>query len=109
MNRTIKEVSVDHYHYDCHSDLETYLHDFIRAYNFARRNEQPRPKGRGISNLAKPTALRTAYAASSGELNPKRLKPLKGLSAYKFLCKIGITDPDRFLLNPTHQMLGLNI
>lgn len=38
----------------------------------------------------------------------RRLKTLKGLTPYEYICKIWTTDPDRFNLNPIHQMPGLN-
>ena len=37
MNRTIKEATVQRYHYDGHSQLRTHLSDFIAAYNYAKR------------------------------------------------------------------------
>jgi hypothetical protein len=37
MNRTIKEATVKRYHYDSHKQLQSYLNDFISAYNFGRR------------------------------------------------------------------------
>jgi len=37
MNRTIKEATVKRYHYEGHDQLRRHLHDFIDAYNFARR------------------------------------------------------------------------
>ena len=39
----------------------------------------------------------------------KRLKTLKGLTPYEFICKLWTKEPDRFTLNPLHQMPGLNI
>lgn len=39
----------------------------------------------------------------------KRLKTLKGLTPYEYICKIWTTEPKRFKLNPIHQMPGLNI
>jgi transposase len=38
----------------------------------------------------------------------RRLKTLKGLTPYEYVCKIWTTEPDRFTLNPIHQMPGLN-
>ena len=73
MNRTIKEATVNAYHYEDHDQLRTHLADFINAYNYARR-----------------------------------LKTLKGLTPYEYICKIWTKEPKRFILNPTHQMLGLN-
>ena len=74
MNRTIKEATVQRYHYDSHEQLRQHLDDFVNAYNFARR-----------------------------------LKTLKGLTPYEFICKIWTSQPERFNLNPLQQMPGLNI
>ena len=38
----------------------------------------------------------------------KRLKTLKGLTPYEFICKRWTTEPERFILNPLQQMPGLN-
>lgn len=38
----------------------------------------------------------------------RRLKTLKGLTPYEFICKAWTTDPNRFTLNPLQQMPGLN-
>jgi hypothetical protein len=38
----------------------------------------------------------------------RRLKTLKGLTPYEYICKIWTEDPNRFKLNPLHQMPGLN-
>ena len=38
----------------------------------------------------------------------RRLKTLGGLTPYEYLCKIWTSEPDRFILNPLHQMPGLN-
>ena len=37
MNRTIKEATVQRYHYDDHHQLRRHLDDFVAAYNFGRR------------------------------------------------------------------------
>jgi transposase InsO family protein len=73
MNRTIKEATVQRYHYDSHHQLRIHLSDFVAAYNFA-----------------------------------KRLKALGGLTAYEFICRYWQKEPDRFTLDPIHQMPGLN-
>ena len=39
----------------------------------------------------------------------RRLKTLRGLTPYEAICKLWIHDPDRFTLDPIHQMPGLNI
>jgi transposase InsO family protein len=38
----------------------------------------------------------------------KRLKTLKGLTPYEFICKAWTKEPQRFTLNPLQQMPGLN-
>ena len=37
----------------------------------------------------------------------RRLKTLKGLTPYEYLCKCFQEEPVRFTLNPIHQMTGL--
>jgi hypothetical protein len=39
----------------------------------------------------------------------KRLKTLKGLTPYEYICKTWTNEPRRFTLNPLQQMPGLNI
>ena len=36
------------------------------------------------------------------------LKTLSGLTPYAFICKTSTSEPERFNLNPCHQMPGLN-
>jgi transposase InsO family protein len=38
----------------------------------------------------------------------RRLKTLKGLTPYEYICKCWTTEPQRFRLDPIHQMPGLN-
>ena len=38
----------------------------------------------------------------------RRLKTLKGLTPYEYICKQWTTEPKRFKLDPLHQMPGLN-
>ena len=70
-NRGIKHVK--RFHYESHEQLRTHLHDFIAAYDFARR-----------------------------------LKTLSGLTPYEYIAKIWTSEPERFIVNPIHQMPGLN-
>ena len=74
MNRTIKDATVKRYHYKSHEQLKEHLHNFMMAYNFA-----------------------------------KRLKTLKGLTPYEYICKIWTKEPERFKINPIHHNMGLNI
>jgi hypothetical protein len=37
MNRTIKDATVKRYFYETQNELRAHLHDFVDAYNFARR------------------------------------------------------------------------
>ena len=39
----------------------------------------------------------------------KRLKTLKGLTSYEFICKCWTEEPKKFRLNPMHHTPGLNI
>lgn len=38
----------------------------------------------------------------------KRLKTLKGLTPYEYICKVWTNEPERFRINPIHQNLGSN-
>lgn len=38
----------------------------------------------------------------------RRLKALKGLTPFEYICKIWATEPGRFILKPTQKMPGLN-
>ncbi|GLQ63913.1 hypothetical protein GCM10007867_27590 [Gluconobacter cerinus] len=38
----------------------------------------------------------------------RRLKTLKGLTPYEYIFKIWTSEPERFIINPTHQIPGLN-
>lgn len=38
----------------------------------------------------------------------RRLKTLKGLTPYEFICKRWTSEPDRFIVDPIHQMPTLN-
>jgi hypothetical protein len=40
--------------------------------------------------------------------NARRLKTLNGLTPYEYICKIWTSGTDRFIVNPIHQMPGLN-
>lgn len=55
----------------------------------------------------------TIYSAStsptSSPLTGRRLKTLKGLTPYEFICKAWASQPERFTLDPLHQMPGLNL
>lgn len=39
----------------------------------------------------------------------RRLKTLAGLTPYEYVCKIWTKEPERFLVNPFHYTVGLNI
>ena len=38
----------------------------------------------------------------------RRLKTLKGLTPYEFICKRWTSQPDQFIIDPIHQIPGLN-
>jgi len=37
----------------------------------------------------------------------RRLKTLNGLTPFEYICKIWTSEPERFIINPTHHKLGL--
>ena len=39
----------------------------------------------------------------------RRLKTLKGLTPYEYVCKIWTNEPQRFSFGPTHQFPRINI
>jgi transposase InsO family protein len=39
---------------------------------------------------------------------PSRLKTLSGFTPYEYIAKRWTSEPDRFIVNPIHQMSGLN-
>ncbi|MBB3934096.1 hypothetical protein SAMN05216566_10433 [Aureimonas phyllosphaerae] len=39
----------------------------------------------------------------------RRLKTLGGLTPYEYVARIRTSEPGRFIVNPTHQMPGLNV
>jgi hypothetical protein len=45
MNRTLKEATVQRYHYDSHEQLRRHLADFLAAYNFAKPQNPKGPHG----------------------------------------------------------------
>ncbi len=54
--------------------------------------------------------LRAYLAAFVSAYNfTRRLKTLKGFIPYEAICKAWTDEPQRFTLNPIHQMPGLNI
>jgi hypothetical protein len=70
MNCTIKEATVQRYHYDRHDQLEAHLADFINAYNYARRLKTP--KGLMITNTSANAGL---HSPSDFKLNPLQKMP----------------------------------
>ena len=52
--------------------------------------------------------LRTHLADfMAGRNFARRLKTLGGLTPSEYICKIWTTEPDRSILNPIQQMLGM--
>ena len=53
--------------------------------------------------------LRTHLADFMAAYNfARRLKTLGGLTPYEYICKIWTSEPDRFIIDPIHQMPRLN-
>ena len=53
--------------------------------------------------------VRMAERPDTGSGRSGRLKTQMGLTPYEFICKIWTTEPEQFILDPLHQMPGLNI
>ena len=71
MNRTIKDATVKRYFYETHDQLRAHLHDFVDAYNFARR-----------------------------------LKTLRGLTPYEYVCKAWTSEPAKIQNQPAPANAG---
>jgi len=74
-----------------------------------------------MNRTIKDATVRRSYYESNDQLRrhladfvaaynfARRLKTLKGLTPYEFICKAWASQPERFRLNPLHQMPRLNI
>tara|TARA_R110000751_G_scaffold292626_1_gene399971 strand:+ start:17034 stop:17399 length:366 start_codon:yes stop_codon:yes gene_type:complete len=69
-----------------------------------RRNVKFGPRIAHVLRLRQPhlADFRAAYNFS------RRLKTLNGLTLYAYICKIWTSEPDRFNINPIHQLPRLN-
>ncbi|SDF62437.1 hypothetical protein SAMN04488105_13720 [Salipiger thiooxidans] len=53
--------------------------------------------------------LRTHLADFMADYNfARRLKTINGLTPYEYICKMWTSEKDSFILDPIHQMPGLN-
>lgn len=74
-----------------------------------------------MNRTIKDATVRTYYYQSHDELKKhlhaflmaynfaKRLKTLKGLTPYEYVCKVWTKEPERFTINPHQHIVGLNI
>jgi|GEM_PF-2445516 len=83
-----------------------------RAYMPASRSLRNRADQRAMKRESQPSVhmmLSRDSPSSSIKINfARRLKTLTGLTPYEYICKISTTEPQRFILDPLHQMPGLN-
>ena len=73
-----------------------------------------------MNRTIKEATVKRFHHDSHGQLRPhlsvfmaaynfaRRLKILNGLAPYEYICKIWTSEPDRFIIDPIHQMPGLN-
>jgi len=55
------------------------------------------------------SALETHVSDFNAAYNhARRLKTLQGLTPFENICKIWTLEPEHFIVDPTHHMLGLN-
>jgi transposase InsO family protein len=73
MNRTIKEATVQRYHYDSHQQLEQHLADFVSAYNFGRRLKT-------LNGLTPYEALCKAWTSQPERFTLNPLQQMPGLN-----------------------------
>ena len=79
---------------------------------WASRKNEPHHQGRDRQTLLLEThdQLRTHLQNFVDAYNfARRLKTLRGLTPYEFICKAWTSEPSRFKINPLQQMPGLNI
>ncbi len=56
-----------------------------------------------------PGELRTHLADFMDAYNfARKLKTLNGLTSYEYIAKIWASEPEKFIIDPIHQMTGLN-
>jgi hypothetical protein len=78
---------------------------------WASRENEPHHQGRNRQTLLLPDPRPAANAPADfvDAYNfARRLKTLRGLTPYEFICKAWTSDPSRFKLSPIQQMPGLN-
>jgi hypothetical protein len=63
---------------------------------------------RTVTRLSMPETARAERQAGYAYNFVRRLKTLNGLIPYEFICKPWTSEPDRFIIDPIHQMPGLN-
>jgi len=69
----------------------------------------PAPTGSTPDENQHHDQLRTHLADFMAAYNfVRRLKTLNGLTPYEYITKIWTSEPDRFIVNPIHQMPELN-
>ena len=74
----------------------------------AGRADEPNHQG-GHLHYEGHEQLRTHLADFMDAYNfARRLKTLSGLTPCEYICKIWTSEPERFIINPIHQMPGLN-
>ena len=82
-----------------HEDQKT-----VRGTVFPRR----RSGGEGNGTAPSKTRRSSVSTAMTTTNSARRHKTLGGLTPYEYICKIWTSKSDRFILNPIHQMPGLN-
>jgi hypothetical protein len=94
--------------------LAAQIPDLIRDRAHEPNHQEPAPEGGDATvkrfHYESHDQLRQHLADFVQAYNfGRRLKTLKGLTPYEFICEQWTSEPKRFSLNPLHQMPGLNI
>lgn len=128
MNRTIKDPTVECFHYESHDQIRAHLADFMAAYNLGRplkafgsltpyeytakiRVSETVSK---VCRVGSAVIFRRHFVANARRCrrHPLRFAPRerrkipRRSSAGDF--RNSLSEPDRFIVSPIHQMLGLN-
>src|SRR5262249_5461106 len=88
MNRTIKDATVNRYHYESHDQLVRHLADFVAAYNFARRLKT-------LNGLSPYEFVCKRWTIEPERFTLDPLQKMPGLNTYRLIC-----GPDRHRLRP---------
>ena len=87
-DRTIKEATVQRYHYDRHDQLQAHLADFINACNYARRLKT-------LKGLTPYEYISKCWTSQPERFKFNPLQQMPGLNTYRWFCDCETTSRSR--------------